>query len=190
LPSIALFGGSFNPPHIAHQMVALCVLETQPIDALWWIPTWRHVFGKDLAPYEDRVAMCRLAADALGRRCVVSPIEEDLAHRPGSIASRTLHTIEAIAESEPGAELRLVVGADILADTANWYRWDEICRRAPPIVVRRGGYPCPDAMASTGIEIPALSSTEVRERLSRADDVSGLLPRPVWRYIEDKGLYR
>ena len=187
---IGLFGGSFNPPHAAHQMVALYVLETQPIDELWFVPTWRHVFGKDLAPFDDRVRMCELAAAPLGPRAVVSRIEAELAARPGFVASRTLDTIEAIAEQRPGATLRLVIGADILGETAKWYRWDEVARLAPPIVVSRGGYPRPTAMTSTDLEITTLSSTAVRARVAAGDDASGLVPRSVLGYIADRGLYR
>jgi len=190
MTTIALFGGSFNPPHVAHQMVALYVLETQPVDELWLVPTFLHAFGKDLAPYADRIAMCELAAAALGPRCVVSRIEEELAHRPGFVASRTLETIEAIAQARPGAALRLVIGADILGETGKWYRWDEVVRRAPPIVVSRGGYPRPPGLTSTEIEITTLSSTTVRTRLAADDDVSGLLPGSVLGYIATQGLYR
>ena len=52
MTTVALFGGSFNPPHIAHQMVALWVLETQAVDGLWMLPTWRHPFGKPLVDHE------------------------------------------------------------------------------------------------------------------------------------------
>jgi nicotinate-nucleotide adenylyltransferase len=190
MTAIAVFGGSFNPPHVAHQMVALYVLESLPVDELWLVPTWRHVFGKDLAPYADRVRMCELAAAPLGPRCVVSRIEEELAQREGFVASRTLDTIEAIAAVRPDASLRLVIGADILVETHKWYRWDEVIARAPPIVVSRGGYPRPEGMVSTDIEITTLSSTQVRDRLGRDEDVSGLLPRSVLSYIADKGLYR
>jgi nicotinate-nucleotide adenylyltransferase len=186
---IALFGGSFNPPHVAHQMVALYVLESQPVDELWFVPTWRHVFGKDLAAYADRVAMCELAAAAVGPRCVVSRIEEELANRPGFVASRTLDTIEAVRAARPGASLRLVIGADILVETHKWYRWDDVVALAPPIVVSRGGYPRPVGLVSTDIEITTLSSTQVRDRLGRSEDVSGLLPRSVLGYIAEKGLY-
>jgi nicotinate-nucleotide adenylyltransferase len=171
-------------------MVALYVLETQPVDELWLVPTFLHAFGKDLAPYADRVAMCERAIAPLGPRCVVSRIEEELALRPGFVASRTLDTIEAIALALPGAAFRLVIGADILGETAKWYRWDELIKRAPPIVVSRGGYPRSAAMTSTEIEITNLSSTEVRARVGRAEDVSGLLPRSVLGYIDEKGLYR
>ena len=54
---VALFGGSFNPPHVAHQMVALYVLETQPVDELWFVPTYAHPFGKALVDYDHRIAM-------------------------------------------------------------------------------------------------------------------------------------
>jgi nicotinate-nucleotide adenylyltransferase len=188
--TIAVFGGSFNPPHVAHQMVALYVLETQPVDELWIVPTWKHVFGKELASYDDRVAMCELAAAPLGPRCVVSRVEEEVARRDGFLASRTLDTLEAIAAARPGAALRLVIGADILGETAKWYRWDEVVRRAPPIVVSRGGYPRPAQLASTEIEITTLSSTAVRARLAAGEDASGLLPRSVIGYIARKGLYR
>jgi nicotinate-nucleotide adenylyltransferase len=190
MTTIAVFGGSFNPPHVAHQMVALYVLETIAVDELWIVPTWRHVFGMELACYDDRVAMCELAAAPLGPRCVVSRIEEELARREGFIASRTLDTLDAITAARPGVELRLVIGADILAETAKWYRWDEVVRRAPPIVVSRGGYPRPPELASTELEITTLSSTAVRARLAAGHDASGLLPRSVIGYIAGKGLYR
>jgi nicotinate-nucleotide adenylyltransferase len=190
MSSIALFGGSFNPPHVAHQMVALYVLETQPVDELWFIPTYVHAFGKDLAAYADRVAMCELAAGAVGARCRVSRIEEEIAQRPGFVANRTLDQIDALAAERPGDTWRLVIGADILGETHKWHRWDEVVRRAPPIVVSRGGYPRPDGLVSTEIEITTLSSTLVRTRIGDGDDVSGLLPRSVMGYIADKGLYR
>jgi len=83
-----------------------------------------------------------------------------------------------------------VIGADILVETHKWYRWDDIVRLAPPIVVSRGGFPRPTGLASTDIEITTLSSTQVRDRIGAGDDVSGLLPRSVLGYIADKGLYQ
>ncbi len=194
---IGLFGGSFNPPHAAHQMLALYVLETCPVDELWFVPTWAHPFGKELASFADRAAMCELAAAPLGPRARVSRAEEALAARPGFVASRTF---DLVAELErPDRELRLVIGADILADTAKWYRWDELAQRAPPIVVPRHGYPGGGGPAvesarggsRLGIIMPELSSTHVRE-LVRAGDpaLAGLLPREILRYIAEHGLYR
>ena len=117
-PRIAIFGGSFNPPHVAHQLVALYVLETQPVDELWLVPAYAHPFGKQLVDFEHRVAMCELAARALGPRAKVSRAEEELATRPGFVASRTLDLIEHLGG--PDRQLRLVCGTDILGETAKW----------------------------------------------------------------------
>src|SRR5215813_12618933 len=112
---VALFGGSFNPPHVAHQLVALYVLETQPVDELWFVPTFAHPFGKQLADYEHRIAMCELTAAALGDRARVSRAEAELAARPGFVASHTLDLVEHVAAR--GVAPRLVIGSDILRDT-------------------------------------------------------------------------
>ena len=181
MTTVALFGGSFNPPHIAHQMVCLYVLETQSVDALWMVPTYAHPFAKVLAPFDDRVAMCELAAAPLGDRVTVSNIERDL----DGDASRTLDTIEALQERHPGTSFRLVVGSDVLAETAKWHRWDEVARLAPPIVVGRAGHDPGDGPA-----LPEVSSSEVRVRIARGEDAVPLVSRAVMDYVARRGLYR
>jgi nicotinate-nucleotide adenylyltransferase len=182
---IALFGGSFNPPHVAHQMVALYVLETQPVDELWFVPTYTHPFAKELVAFEQRVAMCELAAAAIGPRARVDRSEEELAKQPGFVSSRTLDLVEHLAASRPGAQFRLVVGSDILGETDKWHRWDELCKRAPPIVVSRPGHP-----GGTGVAID-VSATRVREWLAAGDPrVFALVPASVLRYIAANQLYR
>ena len=190
---VALFGGSFNPPHIAHQLVALYVLETQPVDELWFVPTYSHPFGKQLAPYADRVAMCELVAAALGPRAKVSRAEEELAQRPDFVASRTLDLVEHLAV--PDRTLRLVIGGDILGEAAKWYRWDDLVARAPLIVIGRSGHPLPTGSIATQIVMPEVSATRVRELCARNDDAADellacLLPATVLRYIADRELYR
>lgn len=186
---IGLFGGSFNPPHVAHQLVTLYVLESQPLDAVWIVPTYRHAFGKDLAPFADRVAMCRLAMAPLGARAVVSELEAELASRPGFVASRTLELLEELYARHPEHQFRLVLGTDILAETDKWYRWDDVARLAPPIVIGRAGH-LPAGAKATGLAMPEVSSSEVRQRLASGDAVGDLLPREVVRYIGERGLYR
>jgi nicotinate-nucleotide adenylyltransferase len=186
--TIGLFGGSFNPPHVAHQLVALFVLETQEVDALWLVPTYRHALGKTLAPFADRVAMCALAAAPLGPRIGVSRIEEELAAATGRV-SRTLETLEALAARHPADRFRLVVGSDILGETEQWYRWDDVVRRAPPIVIGRAGHPAPPGASVAAIEMPRISSTEIRERLARGETAVPLVPRAVMGYIAGRTLY-
>lgn len=192
---VALFGGSFNPPHVAHQLVALYALETQPIDELWFLPVWDHVFGKQLASYADRVAMCEHAAAALGPRVKVDRGEEELARKPGFQGSRTLDVIEHLLATRPGIEPRLLVGTDILGDAAKWYRWDAVVAAAPLIVVGRPGHALPDGSTATGVTMPEISSTQVRTALKDREGAGGrmlpsLLPASVLEYIDSRKLYR
>ncbi|MEM9493118.1 MAG: nicotinate (nicotinamide) nucleotide adenylyltransferase [Myxococcota bacterium] len=179
---VALFGGSFNPPHLAHQMVCLYVLETSAVDAVWMIPTYRHPFAKELIAFEHRYAMCQRACRGLGGRAEVSAIEAEL----DLPVSRTLDTVNALAERHPGTRFRLVIGADILAETDKWYRWDEVARLAPPLVVGRGGY----GDGGAAIELPRISSTQVRAILARGESAVPLVSRSVMDYIAEQGLYR
>jgi len=184
---VALFGGSFNPPHVAHQLVALYVLETCDVDELWFVPTYAHAFGKPLAPYPHRLAMCELAIAALGPRASVSTAEQDLAQRPGFVSSRTLDLVDMLMETG-GRSFRLIIGSDILGETDKWYRWDELVAKTQPIVIARPGAA---AAGLSNVVMPDISATKVREMLAAGDSrVDALLPRGVLGYIAAHGLYR
>lgn len=183
--TVAIFGGSFNPVHAAHQLVALYVLETQAVDELWFVPTYEHPFAKPLAGYDHRVAMCELAVAPLGPRVRVSRAEQELALRPGFVSSRTIDLLEMIAETHPGEQLRFVIGSDILAETDKWHRWDAVAEAAPPIVIARPGH-----AGGHGVEMPDISATHIRELLAKHDpSVASLVPRAVLGYIAANGLY-
>jgi nicotinate-nucleotide adenylyltransferase len=176
---VAFFGGSFNPPHVAHQLVSLYVLETAPVDELWLVPCWKHPFDKALAPYAQRLRMCELAAAALGPRARASDIEGRLGGE-----SRTLLTIQALREERPDCEFQLIVGADIEPELPLWHGAEELLRTVPRIVVGRGGF-----SGGSPVAMPKLSSTEVRRRLAAGESVAGLLPKTVADYIREHRLY-
>jgi nicotinate-nucleotide adenylyltransferase len=180
---IAILGGSFNPPHVAHLMAAYWTLATQDVREVWLLPSVRHPFGKELAPFDDRVRMCELAARAV-RGVAVCAAERELAADP--LAGKTARTLEHLVAKHPGVDFALVVGADILPDVPKWYRWDRVTELARVIVVGREGFP-PVPGAPT---LPAISSTEIRARIARGEDVTGLVPRKVQEYVAEKGLYR
>ena len=179
---IAVYGGSFNPPHLAHQMACLAVLETERVDRILMVPCFRHAFGKQLAAFADRVEMCRMAAALFGGLVEVSTLESEL----GEGESRTYHTLRALAAREPDASFRLLVGADVLADKDSWYRWDEVVAMAPLIVLGREGV----AGGGHALQLPGISSTDVRARLARGEGAEALVPRSVLDYIAERGLYR
>lgn len=180
---VALLGGSFNPPHVAHLMVAYWTLATQDVREVWLLPSFRHPFGKELAPFDDRVRMCELAVRGV-RGVAVCTAERELADDP--LVGKTVRTLEHLAAKHPGLDFALVVGADILPDTPKWYRWQRVTELARVIVAGREGYPPVPGVPT----FPAVSSTEIRARIARREDVSGLVPRQVREYVEERGLYR
>ncbi len=179
---MAILGGSFNPPHVAHAMAAYWTLATQDVSEVWLLPSYRHPFGKALAPFEDRVRMCELAARPL-RGVAVCTAERELADDP--LVGKTVRTLEHLVEKHPDHAFALVIGADVLPETDKWYRWDRVRALARIIVVGREGWPPVPGAPS----LPAISSTEIRARLARGEDVTGLVPRAVREYAESKGLY-
>lgn len=179
---VALLGGSFNPPHIAHQMACLVALETAGADEVWMVPTYRHVFDKMLAPFDDRVAMCERAVEVFGDRARVCAIEGEL----GGDKSRTYDTLVALGRRHPGRRFRLVIGSDILAETDRWHRWEDVERLGDPIVLERPGFPSGRALPPA---LPDVSSTEIRDRLRRGRSVDGLVSRRVLECARERGLY-
>lgn len=168
-PVVAVFGGSFNPPHVVHAMMVAWVRWAGVAERVWMVPAFVHPFGKELAPFDQRVGWCRALAQDVGGVDVVE-IERELPP-----PSYTAHTLDALASRHPGVCLRLLVGADVLAQVGAWHRWEHIVDRYRPVVVGRVGYGGPE-----GVPVfPGVSSTEVRERLARGLPVQGLVTRSV-----------
>lgn len=182
-PRVAVFGGSFNPPHIAHVLAVVYALEVAPVDEVLIVPVYQHPFSKELAPFEHRLAMCDAAMGWIPG-ATVSAVERELGGE-----SLTLRMLTHLSEQHPDWVLRLLVGADVLADLPKWHRFDKIAEIAPPIVLGRAGVS--DSRAPAPL-LPRISSTEVRDAIRRRDlgAVRPLLPARVLEYIEEHGLYR
>ena len=181
---VAIYGGSFNPPHVGHTMVAAWVLATADIDELWLVPCAEHAFSKDLCSFEHRMQMCRLAVDVLkDDRVRVSDVEGQLGG-----TSRTIDTIGYLRSQHPGWSFDLVVGTDIFAERASWKRLDELERLCGFIVVGRSGHPAPEGHPASP-PIIDVSSTQVRRGLAAGGDMTALVPRRTLEYIDERGLY-
>lgn len=179
---VAVFGGSFNPPHLGHVLACALLPAAYDVDRVLVVPTYVHPFAKSLAPFVDRMRMCELGMADLAR-VTVSGVEEEIGGE-----SRTLRTLEYLREVHPDWSLRLVIGADILVEAPRWFGFDAIVKIAPPIVLARAGIEAPD----TGPPLlPQVSSTQVRDALARGayDEVKRLIPRDVLAYIRERGLY-
>jgi len=182
LARVAFFGGSFNPPHVAHVLAAVYALSVAPIDEVLVVPVFRHPFSKELAPFDDRLEMCRRALGWIPR-VRISTVEAELGGD-----SLTLRTIEHLAAQHPGWSMRLLVGADVLADLPRWHRFDRIAELAPPFILGRAGVEAADAPLAV---LPAISSTEVRAALAAGEieSVRDRVPAAVLDYIVSRGLY-
>lgn len=165
---VAVFGGSFNPPHVGHAMVACWARWTDVVDAVWLLPCFAHPFGKPLAAFADRVAMCDALAGALGPWVRVETIEATL-----PVPSFTLSTLRALAALHPRHELRLLAGADTLRDAPKWHGWEEIVRDFRPLVVGRGESRLDD------IAFPDVSSSLVRDAIRSGRSARHLVPAAV-----------
>jgi nicotinate-nucleotide adenylyltransferase len=182
-PIVGVFGGSFNPPHLAHVLALTVVLARYDVARILVVPAFRHPFAKTLAPFEERMRMCELAMGWLPR-VEISRVEETLGGE-----SRTLRTIEHLCEEHPGAPLRLIMGADLVVESPKWHGFDRIAALARPIVLGRAG------VAADGTPLPllpAISSTEVRAWIAagRWDDLEAVVPRLVLEHIKGRGLYQ
>jgi len=176
---VALFGGSFDPPHVGHLLASLYVLATEPVDELWLLPVYEHAFGKPLSPWEHRLEMCRRAAALLGERVRICEVEREL----GGV-SRTVHTLRHLRARHPETRFALVIGTDVVAELPSWYEAGSLEGLVRLIVVARAGYEHTDAVV-----LPEVSSTEIRSRLHAGRACSHLVPRAVLEYAREHGLY-
>lgn len=179
---VAIYGGSFNPPHVGHVLNAVWALSIGAVDEVLVVPCFVHPFAKELAPFADRFAMCA-AAMRVVPNATVSRVEEELGGE-----SRTLRTLEHLAGLHPDWSMRLLIGADILADTPKWHGFDRVVAIAPLLVVGRAGVhadvPPP--------ELPEVSSTGVRDAIARGafSEIERVVPAAVRHYVEARGLYQ
>jgi nicotinate-nucleotide adenylyltransferase len=185
--NVAIYGGSFDPPHVAHLFTASYVLETGGFDSVLVVPVFEHAFDKAPSSFEHRVAMCRLCFDGL-RDVLVTDLEAELP-RP----SFTERTLEQIAGDHPDWTLRFVMGSDALADTEKWHDYARVVELARPFVVTRRGYERPELGPAV---LPDVSSTAVRALFAKGAsdenarrELQALVPRRVIAYADEHGLY-
>ncbi|MBL9038475.1 MAG: nicotinate (nicotinamide) nucleotide adenylyltransferase [Archangium sp.] len=179
--NVALLGGSFNPPHVGHLLAATYVRSSLGADEVWLVPSFHHPFGKPLAPFETRVAMCEAMAVQLGPWLTVSRAERDVGGE-----GRTIELLEYLVPKYPDTRFSFVIGSDILADVPKWKAWDRIQALVEVVVLHRAGYPAPGAL---GPPLAAVSSTEIRERLEAHQPVDELVPAAALAVARAAGLY-
>lgn len=177
---IAIFGGSFDPPHFGHISVVAWVISCIGVKKLLVIPCKSHPFGKEMASFEHRLEMCQSAFSIFGEKVEVLDIE---GHMPQP--SYTIDTLRSLRKLFPHQRLALIIGSDIPRETDKWKEFDEIKKISEVIVVRR-----PDFDShGRGPLFPDISSTMVRSYIKNKLDVTDLIPKGVMDIIKRRSLY-
>jgi nicotinate-nucleotide adenylyltransferase len=185
---LGVLGGTFDPPHLGHLVVASDVYEGLGLDRLLLVPSADppHKQGRVAASAEQRLRMTRAAVLGDPRFEV-----DDLELRRSGL-SYSVDTVRAVREREPGCELYFVMGVDQLRELHTWHRPEELARLASLVAIPREGETRPESpypvswLPVTRID---LSATEIRRRVAAGRSIRYLVPEVVREIIEAEGLY-
>ncbi|MBE6851103.1 MAG: nicotinate (nicotinamide) nucleotide adenylyltransferase [Ruminococcus sp.] len=194
---IGIFGGSFNPPHNGHLHLANSVHDALQLDEVLLVPAKQppHKSASAYAPAEDRLAMCRLAAEEYPWMRA-----EDYELRQNAV-SYSYYTVTHFAKVYPDAELFLLIGGDMLRTFTQWYRFQDILRYAALAAIAREPeeyanlQKCADELRQYGeihllnVETISISSTKIRENVKKSQNNSCYLPEKIVQYIKQRNLY-
>lgn len=193
---VALFGGSFDPPHTAHQFIPLFLLEHHFAEHVWYVPVKHHPFGKTVSSDQHRVAMLELLVDFLKEKH--PELEDKLCIETHEIeqdgTSYTIDTLESLAKKFPQYSFRWVIGSDNVQKFAKWERYQDILQKFGVFVYPRDGYPAtpllPGMVYLQNAPVVKVSSTEVRQHVSARQSIDELALPAVAKYISTQKLYQ
>ncbi len=198
---LGIFGGTFDPVHHGHLILAELCRERCRLDEVWFLPTASppHKPQSEFTATETRIEMLQLAV-ADNERFAVNRYEAD---RGG--VNYTVDTLRHFRKKMPKREFFFLMGADMLQDLPNWREASVVCKLATVVSVRRAGLPQPDfrgiaevasveqikAIHRHQVEMPAIeiSSTDIRNRVGRGRTIRYLTTPAVAQFILSHGLY-
>jgi nicotinate-nucleotide adenylyltransferase len=198
---LGIFGGTFDPVHYGHLLLAECCRGQRGLDAVWFLPAAvpPHKRGREPAPAKDRIEMLKLAI-AGNPAFSVCTYETD---RGG--VNYSVDTLMHIHEEDQSRELFFLMGEDMLLDLPHWKEPERVCQLAIPVVVHRAGmaaldFNCLNAVTTSQrieeirnhqVEMPeiGLSGSEIRRRVAAGKSIRYHTPRAVEEYIGHSRLY-
>ncbi len=188
---LGVLGGTFDPPHLGHLIVADQVLHALALSEVILVPAndpWQKVGVRKITPAAKRLAMTR-AAVGNSAGLSVSGVELDIGG-----PSYTSVTLDALAEQREADEWLVIVGADAAAGLDSWHNTERLREQATIVVVNRPGadFQPPTGWSWELVEIPsvAISGTGLRRRVAQGNSIRFLTPDPVIDHIEEWNLYR
>ncbi len=199
---IGVMGGTFNPVHIGHLILAEQVRDVERLDRVLFMPALvppHKPAAADMASGEHRMQMVRLALAG-------NPFFEasDMELRRGGV-SYTIDTISALRRQHPGDEFSFIIGGDSVPELASWYRVAELVNLCSFLIGERPGHairwePLEKILPAATVNemrtrvvcsVPVeVSSTDIRARIRSGRTIKYLVPQPVEDYLAEHGLYR
>ncbi len=186
---IGLFGGTFNPPHLGHLLLAEGAREALGLDEVLWIPA--HL--PPHKPVEGNVSAeerCQLVERAIEGHPHFKICRLELERPPPSY---TIDTVLKLQAERPGNEWFFLLGAEAAEQLPTWRQADRLLSLVRFAAVPRPGHPpgkLPPGVETIAVKTLDLSASEIRRRIREGRDIRDLVPDPVRRMIEEKGLYR
>lgn len=186
MKKIGILGGTFDPPHIGHLIIAETVRTSLHLDEIWFMPTNEPPHkGKANSTGQDRLKMIQLAIED-NEHFKVSNIEMK---RLGK--SYTFDTMNILRNEYRDCEFFFIIGADMVEYLPNWNKIEELIQLVQFVGVKREGYEFNSPYPFIKVDIPMIdiSSTSIREMLNTHTSVKYLIPDSVYTYIKEKQLY-
>lgn len=184
---VGILGGSFDPPHFGHLLVARQTMEIVGLDEAWLMPYFAHNWDTTISKADDRLAMARLIEEP-----GIAVSDEEIRSRK---TSYTIDTVDRL-RSKYAHNFYWIVGSDVLPEFSRWKNPDQLVKEVTLLVFPRNGYPLPTSLpvgfrpvSSPELVTSNVSSTIVRNRLVKGLSVVGLIPERVIAYIRKNGLY-
>jgi len=188
---IGLLGGTFDPPHLAHLVLAQTALDELQLEEIWFVPAFLppHKRGEKATSFQHRLRMVRLAVRG-NRRFKVLTIEKE----KGGL-SYTVETLPLLRKKHPETSFFLLLGSDNLSELFTWKEPEKIFSMATPVFAHR---PRTEEKLPVWMERAIwlsnprleISSSDLRKRVRAGQGVRYLIPEAVERYIRKTGLYR
>ena len=203
---IAIFGGTFDPPHLGHINIVEEVLKSEVVDKILIVVSYKppHKTGQKVSNFDQRCEMLELAFKDLienNNKVCISRIEEERADK----LSYTFDTLDELQKRFPKDEFYLLIGSDSLMQLHSWYKAQELAENYKIITYPRPDYKIDETKLAkswnkllieqflehtVNFPVKLCASSEIREKISKNEDVSTLLSSEVSCYINNNKLYR
>ncbi len=187
---IGLFGGTFNPPHIGHLLIAQEAMKQLNLDEVWWMPSSKPPHKeKDVeVPDEQRIEMVK---KAIGNN---NQFSLSLLEFERSGPSYTIDTIRLLTQKHPQIKFTFVMGGDMVHSLNSWHKIDELKELVQFAGVTRAGYPFDhhwERYRVNFVEIPTIeiSSSLIRSRSRAGENIRYYVSDEVWKHIKENRLY-